>query len=498
MITVTELNQMSETEFVTKIGWVFENTPWVSEKAWEYIPFSSIESLHKIMTEIVKQAPKQQQLDLIRAHPDLGTRIKINPISQTEQNQVGLHQLTVTEFDRFVKINQRYLKKFGFPFILAVRGHNKTSIYSSMINRVNNPYQIEFETALTEINKITLFRLRDLLMNEGGGTGMESPASDRVMFYGKGDVFTYRTYASPLKDVKSIPESTVRGRENVIFGVNITVAIGGKQFLSSFSEGDNGLVVATDSMKNFIQRQLASYCGSTIDGFLNEVAQQFLQTYPQMETVKITGEEIPFLSTNCITKHQLQKSELVFKKSRNEKSFSTVEIIRSGDTIKRISHISGVRELQLIKISGNSFVGFVRDEYTSLPEDDNRPLFVHLNISWKYQQDHDIFGENPEKYVLAEQVTDIATAVFHDLDTKSIQQLIYQIGIRILDRFPQLSEVLFESQNRTWETVVDEIPHSKGKVYTEPRPPYGFQGFTVTKQDLEKEKLSSVQKESKR
>ncbi len=498
MITITELNSMSRTEFIDKVGWVYENTTWISEKSWGFRPFSSIESLHKVMTEMVKLAPKQQQLDLIRTHPDLGTRIKINPISQQEQSQAGLHQLSVTEFDRFVKINQRYLKKFGFPFILAIRGHNKTSIYSSMINRLNNPYQIEFQTALTEINKITLFRLRDLVMNEGGGTGMESPSSDRVMFYGKGDVFTYRTYATPLKGVKSIPESAVIGRENVIFGLNIMVAIGGKQFLSSFTEGDNGLVVATDSMKNLIQRRLSSYDGSTIDGFLNEVAQQFLLTYPQMETVKITGEEIPFLSTNCLTKHQLQKSKLVFKKSRNEKSFSTVEIIRCGDSIKRIDHTSGVKDLQLIKISGNSFVGFVRDEYTSLPEDDNRPLFIHLNISWRYNQEEDGFGENLEKYVLAEQVTDIATTVFHELDTKSIQQLIYQIGLRVIERFPQLSEVLFESQNRTWETVVEEIPHSLGKVYTEPRPPYGFQGFSVTKQDLEKEKWSSAQKEGKR
>ncbi len=309
-----------------------------------------------------------------------------------------------------------------------------------------------------------------------------------MMYYGKGEVYAYRTYGTPLSSVQQIPESTVNGRENILFGLNCHVAIGGNQFLSSFTEGDNQLVVATDSMKNFIQRHLAKFKGSTIDGFLYYVANQFLKTYPQMETVQITADEIPFLPTNCIEKHTLQASSLVFKKSRNEKSFATIEVAREDNGIKLIDHRSGIKDLQLIKISGNSFVGFVQDQYTTLPEDSNRPLFIYLNINWKYQEPRDVVVENPNGFVLAEQISDIASSVFHVLDTNSIQQLIYQIGLKILERFPQLSEVEFESQNRTWETVVEEIPHSKGKVYTEPRPPYGFQRFVVLREDLEREK----------
>lgn len=314
------------------------------------------------------------------------------------------------------------------------------------------------------------------------------------MFYGKGEVFAYRTHATPLKGVKSIPESTANEKDNTILGLNVQVAIGGNQFLSSFTEGDNQHVVATDSMKNFIQRHLATYSGSTVDGFLYYVATRFLETYPQMETVKITADEIPFTSTNCISHHQLQPSKLVFKKSRNETAFATVEIIRENNSIKLKEHQSGIKDLQLIKISGNSFAGFVRDQYTTLPEDQNRPLFIYLNISWKYEEAVDAFGDHPRRYVLAEQVTDIASAVFDSLETKSIQQLIYQIGLRVLQRFPQLTEVQFESQNRTWETVVDEIPNSPGKVYTEPRPPYGFQRFNVFRRDLENEKMSPQQR----
>jgi urate oxidase / 2-oxo-4-hydroxy-4-carboxy-5-ureidoimidazoline decarboxylase len=307
------------------------------------------------------------------------------------------------------------------------------------------------------------------------------------MYYGKGEVYAYRTYALPLTGVKKIPESPVCGRENIILGLNVHVAIGGSQFLSSFTDGDNKLIVATDSMKNFIQRHLSSYTGSTTDGFLYYVAKRFLETYPQMETVNISAEELPFLPTYCVEKHELKQSKLVFKKSRNERQFSRVEIVREDKGIKVVNHQSGIKDLQLIKISGNSFVGFVSDEYTSLPEDSNRPLFIYLNIYWKYQEQEDGMGENFERYVLAEQVSDISSSVFHNLETKSIQQLIYQIGIKVLERFPQLSEVQFESQNRTWETVVDEIPDTEGKVYTEPRPPYGFQRFTVFRKDIDNE-----------
>lgn len=315
---------------------------------------------------------------------------------------------------------------------------------------------------------------------------------NRTMYYGKGEVYVYRTYGPSFERMKPIPESEICRRDNTIWGLNVHVAIGGQKFLTSFTKGDNELVVATDSMKNFIQRNFAKYKGNTTDGFLFYVAKKFLETYPQMETVKISADEIPFLSTACIEKHQRMVSSLVFKKSRNETPFASVEVARKGDGFHLIEHQSGIKDLQLIKISGNSFVGFVQDEYTTLPEDSNRPLFIYLNIYWKYEESEVGIRETPDQYVLAEQVSDIASAVFHDLNTKSIQQLIFQIGLKVLERFPQLSEVQFESQNRTWETVVEEIPDSDGKVYTEPRPPYGFQSFTVYRKDLEIEK-SSVQ-----
>ncbi len=145
-----------------------------------------------------------------------------------------------------------------------------------------------------------------------------------------------------------------------------------------------------------------------------------------------------------------------------------------------------MKGLKLIKVRGSSFFGYVKDEYTTLPESYDRPLFIFLNIEWRYNDLEDARGNTTDGYVGSEQVRDIAYTVFHEENSPSIQNLIYRIGYRILERFPQLIEVRFESNNRTWETILDEIPSSEeGKVFTEPRPPYGFQCFSMTREDLE-------------
>ncbi|MEH7076708.1 urate oxidase [Neobacillus drentensis] len=308
----------------------------------------------------------------------------------------------------------------------------------------------------------------------------------RTMQYGKADVWVYRTYAAPLTGVRQIPESAFRGRSNILFGMNVKVAIEGEAFLSSFTDGDNTLVVATDSMKNFILKHAGDYDGSTQEGFLEFVARRFLETYSHMSGVEISSEQIPFDELQVPTKNGFEPSPLVFRYSQNEQSMASVEVKRSGKEILTTNHLCSLKGLKLLKVRGSSFYGFVRDEYTTLPESYDRPLFIFLNIGWRYNDFEDAKGTTPAGYVAAEQVRDIAYTVFHEENSPSIQNLIYRIGLRVLERFPQLAEVRFESNNRTWETVLDEIPASQeGKVFTEPRPPYGFQCFSMTREDLE-------------
>jgi urate oxidase len=316
---------------------------------------------------------------------------------------------------------------------------------------------------------------------------------DRTMYYGKGDVFVFRTYATPLTGLKVIPESSFTNKKNVIFGMNAKIALKGKAFLSSFTEGDNSLVIATDSMKNFMLRHAAQYKGSTLEGFLIFVCERFLETYSHIDAVRISANEVPFdevpVSNDSGT--GIEISDVVYRNSRNEYATATVEVERTETGSQIIEQHSGVHKIQLIKVKGSSFYGYIHDEYTTLPEATDRPLFIYLDINWKYENKVDALGANPEVYVAAEQVRDIAASIFHHLENKSIQQLIYHIGLRVLDRFPQLSEINFETNNRTWEMIVEEIPNSEGSVFTEPRPPFGFQGFAVTREDLAREKANA-------
>lgn len=307
------------------------------------------------------------------------------------------------------------------------------------------------------------------------------------MYYGKGNVFVYRTYATPLQNIAQIPESTFTGRDNILWCANVKIAVYGEEFLPSFTEGDNHMIVATDSMKNFILRHAGIYDGSTLEGFLVFVSKRLMETYPHMTKIDISAQEIPFQATSITNNKTNEASQLVFQRFANERATANVTIERKecGD-IEVIAQTSGLMNLELIKISGNSFEGFIKDEYTTLSADGNRPLFIYLQATWEYQLLSDSFNHDTKHYVPAEQIRDIAYHVFHQLETKSIQHLIYHIGLRVLQRFTQLSYIHFESKNMTWDTVIAEIPHHVGKVYTEPKPPYGFQGFTVTRAMLEK------------
>ncbi|QGQ97143.1 2-oxo-4-hydroxy-4-carboxy-5-ureidoimidazoline decarboxylase [Paenibacillus psychroresistens] len=163
-IQLEVLNESDFNEWQVALGWVFEHSPWVAEKAWIFRPFSSIDQLHQIMLQNVLEASYDQQIQLIRAHPNLATKLQISEISQKEQQGVGLDRLTSEEFAEFTESNDAYMQRFEFPFILAVRGQTKESILASMRERIHHTAEVELAKALNEIRKITLFRLKDLII----------------------------------------------------------------------------------------------------------------------------------------------------------------------------------------------------------------------------------------------------------------------------------------------------------------------------------------------
>ncbi|WP_407407698.1 2-oxo-4-hydroxy-4-carboxy-5-ureidoimidazoline decarboxylase [Peribacillus sp.] len=161
MITLEMLQKKSHKEFTEILGDTFEHSPWIPEQASASRPFSSLLSLHQCMVDIVNHAPKEMQMDLIRKHPNLGDKVEMTADSTKEQRGAGLKDLTVLEYENFLTLNKRYENKFGFPFILAVRGKDKHDIYEAMESRIHHTEETEFETALAEIYQIALFRLQE-------------------------------------------------------------------------------------------------------------------------------------------------------------------------------------------------------------------------------------------------------------------------------------------------------------------------------------------------
>lgn len=162
-LTIGQINEFSKELFVEKLGAVFEHSPWVAGAAWECRPFGSADELHEAMMNVVRESRIETIVDLFRAHPDLGTRLAVANYSAREQQGAGLDRLTAEEYEQFRSLNEAYVSKFGFPFILAVRGKTKEQILEAMASRIQHPASLEAEQALLEIAKITGFRLKDLI-----------------------------------------------------------------------------------------------------------------------------------------------------------------------------------------------------------------------------------------------------------------------------------------------------------------------------------------------
>jgi 2-oxo-4-hydroxy-4-carboxy-5-ureidoimidazoline decarboxylase len=159
-----ELNSLDCPGFVKAIGWVFEDSPWVAERAWVRRPFSCIESLLSTMIAEVEAASEQEQLSLMRAHPDLGARVRVGSASAGEQAGAGLDSLTEEEFQRIRALNSAYRAKFGFPFLLAVKGSTKADILRNLEQRMERPPETEYREALAQVFRIAEFRLRETVL----------------------------------------------------------------------------------------------------------------------------------------------------------------------------------------------------------------------------------------------------------------------------------------------------------------------------------------------
>ena len=155
---------MKEREFTARYGGIYENSPWVAERAAPLVGDSAdIDVIARVMADCVDNASMERQLELICAHPDLAGKAAIagelGDASETEQASAGLDRCSPEEYAQFRSLNAAYRRKFGFPFVMAVRNKSRREILDAFESRLDNDYDEEFENALLEIHRIARMRL---------------------------------------------------------------------------------------------------------------------------------------------------------------------------------------------------------------------------------------------------------------------------------------------------------------------------------------------------
>ena len=272
----------------------------------------------------------------------------------------------------------------------------------------------------------------------------------RRHYYGKGDVTVYRLHRDGNGPAGQSP----------VFGATVTLVIYGEAFWQTYVSGDNTGLVATDSMKNFIQRETLNFQGGDLEGLCRFLGNAFLARYSHVEGLQIAAEEIPY--------DRIGESA-AFTPGGPERAVARLEITRTGIS----EAASGLRGFKAVRLGGSAFHGFIRDEYTTLPDLHDRPLHMWLDVEWQYASSDEAFNDGRVSTTVRAIVRDL----FQTFESGSIQQVIYQIGTRLLAEVPQISQVDLEANNRTWDTIA-ERGRALG-VYTDARPPYGILGLRL-------------------
>jgi urate oxidase len=270
-------------------------------------------------------------------------------------------------------------------------------------------------------------------------------------YYGKGDVTVYR-----LNRDGSPPAG-----QSPVFGASVLMLVYGDAFWRTYTEGDNTGLIATDSMKNFIQRETMNYTGDDLADYCRFLGRKFLDTYPQVDGLRVSADEIPYAAVG---------GDAAFAPAGPERATARVELSRD----QVVEAASGLRGFRLLRLGGSAFHGFVRDQYTTLPDIQNRPLHMWLDLEWRYTDQKAAFATGD-----VGRVRQIVREVFAGFESGSIQQVIYQMGTRLLAELDAVSEVHLEANNRTWDTIA-ERGDALG-VYTDARPPYGCLGLRLTR-----------------
>ena len=163
MNSIDKVNKLGKSDFISIFGNVFEKTEWIAQKSYDSKPYKNFEELFSKMMEVFENIEKEKHLEILNTHPNLAVEKKLTEDSKNEQKNASLNQCTDEEIVEFKKLNEKYKKKFGFPFIIAVKGKNKEEILNSFRQRITNNINLEFIEAKKQVKKIAIFRLSEII-----------------------------------------------------------------------------------------------------------------------------------------------------------------------------------------------------------------------------------------------------------------------------------------------------------------------------------------------
>ena len=271
-------------------------------------------------------------------------------------------------------------------------------------------------------------------------------------YYGKADITVYRL----------IRDGSAGLDRNPVFGVNVKMLTWGGAFWPTYLRGDNTGLIATDSMKNFIQRETFGFTESGLENYCRYIGRKFLDTYPQVEGLQMTAVQLPYAGL---------EGGVAFVPAGPDQAFARIEMTQE----RVVGAVSGIQGFKLLRLRGSSFQGFVRDQHTTLPDRPSRVLHMWLDMEWSYANLDAAFSDG----AVTRAARAIVMDVFKSFESASIQQIIHKMGTRIFSDIPQISELRFEANNRTWD-VIQERGEEFG-VYVDPPAPYGVLGLTLTR-----------------
>ena len=163
MDSINKVNKLNKSDFISIFGNVFEKTEWIAERVFNYLPYKNFDNLFLKFFKIYNESNKESIIKILNSHPELVVEQKLTNESKKEQKGAGLNECSKEEVEEFKKLNLNYKKKFGFPFIIAVKGKNKNDILSNFRTRIKNSFDEEFIEAKKQVGEIATFRFKEII-----------------------------------------------------------------------------------------------------------------------------------------------------------------------------------------------------------------------------------------------------------------------------------------------------------------------------------------------